>query len=91
MLEKNVEKWQTKDSVLVLDNRWAKVRRDICLLPDGTEIDGYYYWEGGHFAQIFALTAEDQVVLVRQYRHGVKEVNIELPAGLIDAYDPERS
>ena len=87
MTEKKVAKWQTKDSVLVLDNRWAKVRRDVCMLTDGTEIDGYYYWEGGHFAQIFALTPEDQVILVRQYRHGVKEVNVELPAGLIDSYD----
>jgi ADP-ribose pyrophosphatase len=65
----------------------VKVRRDVCILPNGTEIDGYYYWEGGHFAQIFALTPEELVVLVRQYRHGVKEINVELPAGLIDSYD----
>ena len=87
MTEKKVGKWQIKDSVLVLDNQWAKVRRDVCLLPDGTEIDGYYYWEGGHFAQVFALTPEDQVILVSQYRHGVREINIELPAGLIEFYD----
>ena len=82
MAEKKVGKWQIKDSVLVLDNQWAKVRRDVCLLPDGTEIDGYYYWEGGHFAQVFALTPDDQAILVSQYRHGVREINIELPAGL---------
>ena len=87
MTEKKVEKWQIKESMLVLDNRWAKVRRDVCLLPGDVEVDGYYYWEGGHFAQVFALTPDEQVILVQQYRHGIKEIDIELPAGMIDAYD----
>src|SRR5439155_938694 len=83
--KRKIEQWQVKDSVLVLDNRWARVRRDTCILPDGTEIDDYYYWEGGDFAQVFALTSEMQVVLVKQYKHGVKEIVLELPAGMIEA------
>ncbi len=87
MAEKKLEKWQVKDSIRVFDHRWAKVRRDSCILPDGSEIDDYYYWEGGDFAQVFALTAESQVILVRQYKHGVKEIVLELPAGMIEAAD----
>lgn len=87
MEERKLEKWRVKDSRRVLDHRWAKVRRDSCILPNGSEIDDYYYWEGGDFAQVFALTAESQVILVRQYKHGVKEVVLELPAGMIEATD----
>lgn len=87
MTERKLEKWRVKDSIRVLDHHWAKVRRDNCILPNGSEIDDYYYWEGGDFAQVFALTRESQVVLVRQYKHGVKEIVLELPAGLVEATD----
>jgi 8-oxo-dGTP pyrophosphatase MutT (NUDIX family) len=87
MEERKLEKWQVKDSRRVLNHRWAKVRRDSCILPDGSEIDDYYYWEGGDFAQVFALTADSQVILVRQYKHGVKEIVLELPAGMTEATD----
>jgi ADP-ribose pyrophosphatase len=87
MSEKKIEEWQVRDSELVLDMHWAKVRRDTCILPDGVEVDDYYYWEGGNFALVFALTSENQVILVRQYKHGVKEIVLELPAGMIDDAD----
>jgi len=79
--------WRVRRSNLVLSNRWARVRRDECELPDGHLIGDYYYWEGGDFAQVFAITAAEEIVLTRQYKHGVKEVVLELPAGLIEASD----
>jgi 8-oxo-dGTP pyrophosphatase MutT (NUDIX family) len=82
-----IESWRVKDTELVLNHRWAKVRRDTCILPNGSEVDDYYYWEGGDFAQVFALTSDSQVVLVRQYKHGVREIVLELPAGMMDADD----
>jgi 8-oxo-dGTP pyrophosphatase MutT (NUDIX family) len=81
--KKSISKWRVVNSELVLNNKWAKVRRDCCELPNGSEIDDYYYWEGGDFAIIFALTADLKVAVVRQYKHGVKEVVSELPAGMI--------
>jgi ADP-ribose pyrophosphatase len=89
MAEKKLERWQVKDSIRVFDHRWAKVRRDSCILPDGSEIDDYYYWEGGDFAQVFALTAESKVILVRQYKHGIREIVLELPAGMIESADAD--
>jgi ADP-ribose pyrophosphatase len=80
-----IRPWKVQQSELVLNNHWAKVRRDTCELPDGQVIPDYYYWEGGNFAQVFAITPANEVVLTRQYKHGVKEVVIELPAGLIDS------
>jgi 8-oxo-dGTP pyrophosphatase MutT (NUDIX family) len=79
--------WRILKSKLVFDSEWAKVRRDKCELPNGRVIDDYYYWEGGDFSQVFAITPKNQVVLTRQYKHGVKEIVTELPAGLIDAND----
>jgi 8-oxo-dGTP pyrophosphatase MutT (NUDIX family) len=36
------------------------------------------------WANILAVTKNNEVVLVRQYRHGVQEVLLELPGGVVD-------
>ena len=40
-----------------------------------------------------ALTPQQEVVMVRQYRHGTEQVYLELPGGLVDPHDscPESS
>ena len=82
-----IEAWKVRRTELVLDTHWAKVRRDWCVLPDGAEIDDYYYWEGGDFAQVFVLTEDIEVVLVRQYKHAAREISLEFPAGMLDESD----
>jgi 8-oxo-dGTP pyrophosphatase MutT (NUDIX family) len=36
---------------------------------------------------ILALTADEEIVMVRQYRHGIERVCLELPGGLVDSSD----
>jgi 8-oxo-dGTP pyrophosphatase MutT (NUDIX family) len=36
---------------------------------------------------ILALTPQEEVVMVRQYRHGTEQVCLELPGGLVDPAD----
>lgn len=36
---------------------------------------------------VVALTADEEVVMVRQYRHGIERVCLELPGGLVDPDD----
>ena len=36
------------------------------------------------WANVLAITKDQQVVLVKQYRHGVKEVLLELPGGVVE-------
>jgi 8-oxo-dGTP pyrophosphatase MutT (NUDIX family) len=40
--------------------------------------------ESPEWASVLALTADQRVVLVRQYRHGAGRAALELPAGVID-------
>lgn len=45
---------------------------------------------GLHFPDwvlILALTPQQEVVMVRQYRHGIEQVCLELPGGLVDPDD----
>ncbi len=61
-----------------------RIRSDEVELPSGVVLPHYYVRESGGFVMIFALTPERHVVLVRQYRYGIDEVIVELPAGSID-------
>ncbi len=40
------------------------------------------------WVNVLALTADQQVVMVEQYRHGSNTVELEIPGGMMDAEDP---
>jgi ADP-ribose pyrophosphatase len=39
------------------------------------------------WVMILALTANEEILMVRQYRHGIERVCLELPGGLVDPAD----
>ncbi len=82
-------KWKTLSSEYLFDDLWFKVRKDICQASDGRIIDPYYIYEFPEWATAFALTEENKVVLVKQYRHPIAEVIIELPGGVVDNTDED--
>ena len=76
-----LKKWKLRQSHWVLNNQWSKVRRDEVELPDGTAIDDFFVNVRPDIAVVFAVTPQEEVVFVKQYRHGVGEILLELPAG----------
>jgi ADP-ribose pyrophosphatase len=77
-------RWRVLRSEYVVDTRYLRLRRDCIELPSGAQIDDYFVRESRGFAVVFAMTRDDRVVLVRQYKHGIGEGVLELPAGAID-------
>lgn len=61
----------------------AVTRVDKCELPNGKFLDAYIL-EYRMWANVIALTEDNEVVLIKQYRHGVKEVMWEIPGGVVD-------
>ncbi|HTV74428.1 MAG TPA: NUDIX hydrolase [Candidatus Acidoferrales bacterium] len=76
--------WKILESRYVIETPHLRLRRDSIELPSGTRIDEYYVRETAGFAIVFALTPRDEIVLVRQYKHGIGEGVLELPAGAIE-------
>jgi len=77
-------RWRVTASSYVIDSHFLRLRRDTIELPDGTVVDDYYVRESRGFVVVFAQTATGEVVLVRQYKHGIGKRILELPAGAID-------
>ena len=64
---------------------WLVLRRQRFRLPNGREIADYWISEYPPWVNVVAVTRDDRLVLVRQYRPGIAAVHYELPAGVVDA------
>jgi 8-oxo-dGTP pyrophosphatase MutT (NUDIX family) len=65
-----------------------RIRIDKCDLPNGKVLDATIL-EFRSWANVLAITKDQQAVLVRQYRHGAEKVLLELPGGVVeDSEDP---
>jgi len=65
-----------------------RFRLDKCELPNGKFLDATVF-EFRAWANILALTKDNEAVLIRQYRHGVQDVLWEIPGGVVeDGEDP---
>ena len=81
---KNLEKWQTVNSQIVIDHPWCQVRRDEVKLPNGNTIDDYFVYIKPDVAMVLPITKNGEIIFVRQYRHAFGDFFIELPAGHFD-------
>jgi 8-oxo-dGTP pyrophosphatase MutT (NUDIX family) len=77
--------WKVLSSRLTYGDRWLRVRSDACRTAAGDLIDPYHVLEYPAWVNVVALTAEGEIVLVRQYRHGARTVMTELPSGNVEA------
>ena len=66
---------------------WYTVRVDRVELPNGIVIPEYWVSEYAPWVNVVAVTSDDRVVLIRQYRHGIGAVHYEIPAGTTDPDD----
>ncbi|OCR01079.1 NUDIX hydrolase [Oscillatoriales cyanobacterium USR001] len=76
-----LKKWKLVRSQLVLNHHWCQIRQDTIELPNGTIIDDFFVNIRPDIALIFPVTPLGEIVFVRQYRHGIGEILLELPAG----------
>ncbi|HEY9710572.1 MAG TPA: NUDIX hydrolase [Oculatellaceae cyanobacterium] len=77
----SIQRWKTINSQLVFDNQWCQVRQDEVELPNGKVIDDFFVNVRPDIVLVLAVTPQREIVFVRQYRHGVSEILLELPAG----------
>lgn len=77
-------KWKVLESTYLHNEPWLTIRKDKCELPNGNIVPAFYINEYPDWVNAFALTKEGKVIMVKQYRHGIEEVGIELPGGVVE-------
>ncbi len=74
--------WQTLHTENVFRNRWVSVALDQVQLPTGQEYTYTRLEPTGVGVSVIGFNAAGDVLLEREYRHGVQEVIWQLPGGL---------
>jgi ADP-ribose pyrophosphatase len=85
--EPMIKSWSCIRSQSMQSFRVFSVRADTTLSPRTNAEHDFYVIETADWVNIIPITADDQVVMVRQYRHGSREVTLEIPGGLMDPED----
>jgi ADP-ribose pyrophosphatase len=80
-------KWKILSSEYLFNDLWFKVRKDRCESPSGKIIDPYYVYEFPNWVAAVPVTEDGKIIMVRQYRHALGEVDVELPGGCVDETD----
>lgn len=80
--------WQTLSSTYLSNHIYFTARRDRCQRQDGVIVDPYFVVELPTAATAFALTKENKVLMIKQYRHPIGAVCLETPGGFVDPGEP---
>lgn len=71
-------------SEYIQQHRYFTARKDGYISTDGKTVDPYFVVELPTSACALAITADNEVIMVQQYRHPIGKELLELPGGFID-------
>lgn len=80
-------KWKTLSSEQLFNDRWFKVRKEVCETPEGKIVNPYYVYDFPTWVGAVPVTEDGKIIMVRQYRHALGETCIEIPGGCVDDSD----
>ena len=75
--------WTIEASKYIVKDQWLRLRADTCRMPNGQIVSPYYVIEYPSWVNVVALTPDQEVILVNQYRHGIQKTALELPGGAV--------
>ncbi len=79
-------------STIVLTTPIFRVRQDNSTNPHTGHNADYYVLENPNWVNVIALDEARNLIMVRQWRHGTREIEVEFPAGLVDpGEEPQRA
>jgi hypothetical protein len=61
------------------------LRADRKLSPRTQAEHDFYVIDSNNWVNVIAITPDQKLVMVEQYRHGSNTVELEIPGGMIDA------
>ena len=81
--------WEEISTEHIVQDEWIDFRKSAYRFPDGRVFQPYYSYTRRDYAVVVASDENGQLICVRQFRQGIKEVTTEFPAGAIEKEDGE--
>jgi len=79
-----IANWRCIASEPLGNYRVFKVRRDMSVDPRDNREHDFFVIEAPDWINVIPLTVDAKMVLIEQYRHGTKEITLEIPGGMVD-------
>jgi 8-oxo-dGTP pyrophosphatase MutT (NUDIX family) len=79
-----IQPWPKISSKQVGDFRIFQIRSDIKRSPRTGKEHDFFVLECVNWANVIAVTRDDQLVMIEQFRHGSNTVELEIPGGMMD-------
>ena len=76
--------WQYLSSRVIADFQILKIRQDRYLFKPTQKEGNFVICDSTDWAMVIPITVDREVVFIRQYRHGVRVVVLEIPGGLLE-------
>lgn len=86
-MSKDPLEWEEVKVDHLIKNEWIDFRVSRFRFPDGTEFEPYYSYSRRDYVVIVPVDTDGNLICVRQYRYGLREVTTEFPAGGIERTD----
>lgn len=87
MEKQEIKEWKVLSSEYISRLPWFTVRREKVELPNGNVLPTYHVLEYPAWICVIAIDKDGNMILERQYRHGLGKVSYELCAGVVDDTD----
>jgi len=78
------DKWKRFDSAILAECRVFRVRRDRAAREHDGKQGDFFVIDSPDWINVIAVTPNDEIVIIEQFRHGAEEMHLEIPGGLID-------
>ncbi len=76
--------WELIETEDLQDCRVFRVARSLARSPRTGREHSFYRIDADDWVNIVPLTAAGEIVMIRQFRHGSREVTLEIPGGIVD-------
>jgi 8-oxo-dGTP pyrophosphatase MutT (NUDIX family) len=82
--------WREESAELVYDAKVFRVHRHVRRDPRHDRTAEFHVLECVDWVNVVPVTGDGRVLLIEQFRHGVREVTIEVPGGMVDRGETPR-
>jgi 8-oxo-dGTP pyrophosphatase MutT (NUDIX family) len=78
------EPWKKVRSTPIGDFRVFKLRSDVKISPRTGKEHDFYVLDSVDWVNVIAVTPDQKLVMIEQFRHGSNTVELEIPGGMMD-------
>ncbi len=79
-----VSPWTVRELGTIADTRILSLKKRSCVSVDTGRRGEFVYFDTANWVNVLAITVADEVVMIEQFRHGLAEVTLEIPGGIVD-------